>query len=94
MCKKIDKGLVYAFRTRPDFAQNLADAGFRFMNLANNHMNDFGPEGIESTIRALTNVGIKYGGPNGEIGRFEIGRKKNSSYLFLNLSWHQYNIRN
>jgi len=74
--KKIEKGRCYAFRTPPSFAKNLADAGFDFMNLANNHMNDFGPEGIESTIAALTNVGIKYGGPGGEIGQFEVDGKK------------------
>jgi len=70
--KKVQQGRTYAFRTPPNFAQYLADAGFDFMNLANNHMNDFGPGGIESTIESLEGVGIQSGGPHGKIGKFEI----------------------
>jgi hypothetical protein len=70
--KKVKKGRVYAFRTPPEFARNLFDAGFDFINLANNHMNDFGQAGIESTIKTLTDLGIKCGGPNGKMGKFEI----------------------
>lgn len=73
--KKIVKGRCYAFRTPPDFVNNLADAGFDFMNIANNHMNDFGNTGIISTIRALKNVGIKSGGAYGQIGQFLINGK-------------------
>jgi hypothetical protein len=74
--KKVKKGRVYAFRTPPEFAQNLFDAGFDFINLANNHMNDFGQSGIKSTIETLTDLGIKSGGPNGKIGKFEIDSVK------------------
>jgi hypothetical protein len=70
--KKVKKGRVYAFRTPPEFAGSLAEAGFDFMNLANNHMNDFGYDGIASTMRALEEVGIEYGGPYGQVGHLEI----------------------
>lgn len=70
--KKVKKGRVYAFRTPPEFAGSLAEAGFDFMNLANNHMNDFGYDGIASTMRALEEVGIEYGGPHGQIAHLEI----------------------
>jgi hypothetical protein len=70
--KRVQQGKTYAFRTPPDFAQHLADAGFDFMNLANNHMNDFGQGGIESTIESLEDVGIQSGGPHGKIGKFTI----------------------
>jgi hypothetical protein len=70
--KKVEKGKVYAFRTPPSYASHLAEAGFDFMNLANNHMNDFGPQGVESTKKELAACGIAYGGPGGNIGRFEI----------------------
>ncbi|MCK4941333.1 CapA family protein [candidate division WOR-3 bacterium] len=70
--KKTAKGKVYAFRTPPSFAQHLADAGFDFFNLANNHLNDFGSQGITSTMKTLTDYGIEYGGPNGKVGEFEI----------------------
>jgi hypothetical protein len=71
--KKPKQGKVYAFRTPPSFAQHLADAGFDFLNLANNHLNDFGTEGIISTMKTLTDYGIDYGGVNGKVGEFEIG---------------------
>jgi hypothetical protein len=70
--KKVKKGRCYAFRTPTDFAENLADAGFDFLNLANNHMNDFGMGGIVSTMIALDSAGIQCGGPLGKIGQFEI----------------------
>jgi len=60
--KKVQKGRCYAFRTPPDWAGNLLNAGFDFMNLANNHMNDFGAEGIKGTQNALSDVGLTYGG--------------------------------
>ncbi len=74
--KQIKKGRCYAFRTPPDFANNLVHAGFDFMNLANNHMNDFGYNGIVSTVKALTDVGIQSGGPYEKIGQFEIDSLK------------------
>ena len=70
--KKMKKGKVYAFRTAPTFAEHLSDAGFDFMNLANNHVNDFGLHGISSTMRTLGEYGIEYGGVHGEVGEFDI----------------------
>ncbi len=70
--KRMKRGKVYAFRTPPSFARHLVDAGFDFMNLANNHLNDFGAQGITSTVKTLTDHGIRYGGVNGNVGEFEI----------------------
>ncbi len=70
--KKIEKGRRYAFRTPPAYAQFLVEAGFDCMNLANNHMNDFGIGGIESTIKALTIAGLQYCGPYGRTARFDV----------------------
>jgi len=66
--KKIEKGKVYAFKTPPHYAEYLFNAGFDFVNLKNNHINDFGPEGLISTINALEKFEIKYGNDenNGE----------------------------
>jgi len=69
--KKVQRGRCYAFRTPPQFANNVSEAGFDFLNLANNHMNDFGYDGITSTMEALEEVGIEYGGPYGQIGHLE-----------------------
>jgi len=74
--KKIEKGRCYAFRTPPKFARFLSDASFDFLNFANNHTHDFGQEGIASTIRAVIDVGIKIGGQDYSIGRFEIRNRK------------------
>jgi hypothetical protein len=70
--KEVKKGRCYAFRTPPDWAENLINAGFDFLNLANNHMNDFGPGGIKGTIRALTDVGLVYGGAYEKVGKFNV----------------------
>ncbi len=70
--KKIEKGRCYAFRTPPAYVSFLVDAGFDCMNLANNHMNDFGAGGIGSTIKTISNAGLKYCGAYGHIARFEI----------------------
>ena len=57
----------YAFRTPTSYAPLLQDAGYDFLSMANNHANDFGPEGIESTERCLQQLDIKYAGISGHI---------------------------
>jgi hypothetical protein len=53
----------YAFRTPTALAPRLVDAGFTHLNLANNHANDYGPAGRESTERILDSLGIRLYGP-------------------------------
>ena len=74
--KTIEKGKCYAFRTPPEYGQYLADAGFDFMNCANNHANDFGADGVASTKKVLSDIGLKSGGPGSDIGEFEIAGHK------------------
>lgn len=57
----------YAFRTPTFLAPRLTDAGFTHMNLANNHANDLGPGGRQSTEQALEAEGMKLYGPMGRI---------------------------
>jgi hypothetical protein len=57
----------YAFRTPTLLAPRLVEAGFTHMNLANNHANDLGSVGRESTERILDSLGIKLYGPLGRI---------------------------
>jgi len=52
----------HAFRMPEHYAEYLKDAGFDYMNLANNHSGDFGVVGRESTKNTLESYGIKYGG--------------------------------
>lgn len=52
----------YAFRTPVQFALRLSEAGYNFLSLANNHTNDFGLSGIQSTMQSLDHIGIRYAG--------------------------------
>ena len=52
----------YSFRMPTKYAPRLKEAGFDFLSMANNHANDFGLEGIESTERCLDEQGILYAG--------------------------------
>lgn len=52
----------YVFRMPVAYTENLADAGFDFMGMANNHVNDFGEPGRRSTMSALRDAGIAFAG--------------------------------
>ena len=49
------------------FAPLLKDAGYDFLSMANNHANDFGTEGIESTERCLKEQDIRFSGIAGRV---------------------------
>ncbi len=49
-------------RGSPDWAPVLRDAGIGLVTLANNHIMDYGPEGLEQTLDALRLAGIRYVG--------------------------------
>jgi hypothetical protein len=57
----------YAFLTPPMLAPRLVEAGFTHLNLANNHANDFGPEGRATTEQVFDSLGIRTYGPLGSI---------------------------
>lgn len=54
--------VCYIFRTPVSYAENLVDAGFDVMSLANNHAGDFGNTGRESTMSVLDSLNISYAG--------------------------------
>ncbi|MBI4199786.1 MAG: CapA family protein [Chloroflexi bacterium] len=58
---KIQPGQSY-YRAAPNVAQVLADVGFDAVSLANNHMMDYGPEGLTQTLELLRQAGIRYAG--------------------------------
>ncbi|MBI5577135.1 MAG: CapA family protein [Deltaproteobacteria bacterium] len=63
--KKRGKNLCFEFRTPARYVRHLQTAGFNVLNVANNHSFDFGPEGVENTILALDNTGVRAtGGEN------------------------------
>jgi poly-gamma-glutamate capsule biosynthesis protein CapA/YwtB (metallophosphatase superfamily) len=64
-----DSTACHAFRAPPDYAEHLRDGGFQLMNLANNHGNDYGPDGRVNTQAALDAAGIAH---TGERDQFEV----------------------
>ena len=52
----------YIFKFPPSIAQNLKDAGFNLMNLANNHTTDHGAKGLTDTMNTLNEYGIAWFG--------------------------------
>ena len=52
----------YTFRVNPDFSAGLKNAGFDVVNLANNHIFDYGPDGLFDTITTLDSTGIAFCG--------------------------------
>ena len=66
--------LCYAFLTPTVLAPRLVEAGFTHLNLANNHANDFGPEGRATTERLLDSLGVRTYGPLGSIAMDTVRR--------------------
>lgn len=64
-CSKKPSKHTFAFRTPTTYAPRLSEAGYDFLCLANNHANDFGSEGIRSTMHCLKAEGIGYSGIRG-----------------------------
>lgn len=65
----------FIFRMPPAMVGNLTDAGFDFMGIANNHINDFGQPGRASTIKTLREAGIATAGLKGVCETSVIERK-------------------
>ena len=60
-----DPSICFAFKMPTRYAKHLVNAGFDFVGIANNHINDFGPEAIASTQKVLKENGIAYAGLRG-----------------------------
>jgi poly-gamma-glutamate synthesis protein (capsule biosynthesis protein) len=57
----------FNFRARPSTVSVLIDAGVRVVSLANNHLMDYGSEGVEDTIATLDAAGIAHFGAGGTL---------------------------
>lgn len=55
-------GKAYTFQAATSTAQNLELFGTDLVNLANNHVYDYGEEGLRKTMDAITSMGIPYVG--------------------------------
>jgi poly-gamma-glutamate synthesis protein (capsule biosynthesis protein) len=61
--EKLDFGRKrYWYRGRPEAARALATVGVKVVSLANNHILDFGAEGLSDSIQALETAGIAHCG--------------------------------
>jgi cell wall-associated NlpC family hydrolase len=72
------KSGCYFFRMPDRYVNYLVDAGFDVMNIANNHMGDFGAPGRENTVKVLKDAGLHHAGLKDvcETSRFEINGVK------------------
>jgi hypothetical protein len=63
-CPITDRGVKtpkpYNFRMRPDYARVYPQAGIELVNLANNHIYDYGDEGLFDTISYLDSIGVMH----------------------------------
>jgi len=57
---KFDKR--FTFKVPPKYASGLNEAGFDVVTLANNHMLDYGIEGLSNTIKTLDSIGVAFCG--------------------------------
>jgi poly-gamma-glutamate capsule biosynthesis protein CapA/YwtB (metallophosphatase superfamily) len=54
--------VCYVFRSPEHYVQNLVEAGFDIMSLANNHAGDFGEAGRQRSMKTLEEAGILHAG--------------------------------
>ncbi|MCH5318684.1 MAG: CapA family protein [Paramuribaculum sp.] len=52
----------FIFRMPPEYVTNLLEAGYDFVGIANNHINDFGEPGRQSTMKTLRDAGLAHAG--------------------------------
>lgn len=77
--------LCFTFRMPPYLAPRLTEAGFDFMNVANNHAEDFLAEGVDSTFRYLQEAGLAVAG-NRRVGPTAIIERKGLKIGFTGFS--------
>lgn len=56
----------FVFRMPRKYASLLTEAGVDAVSVANNHVNDLGPEGLASSMATLDSLGIAYSGIEGK----------------------------
>ncbi|MFI9809137.1 CapA family protein [Streptomyces sp. NPDC052301] len=66
-CDDNDSPHCFAFHAPPSYSHWLKKAGFTVMNVANNHIDDFGAEGRRETFAALRSAHLPYTGRLGQI---------------------------
>jgi hypothetical protein len=85
-------GSCFVFRSPTRYATYLRDAGIDVVSLANNHAQDFGDPGRDSTMRTLDAVGIRHSGREGDIAEWTTHGRRFALVAFApNVGSHQLN---
>jgi hypothetical protein len=88
----VTSGSCYVFRSPTRYAAYLREAGFDVMSLANNHAQDFGDPGRDSSMQALSAVGIRHSGREGDVAEWEVKGRRVALVAFApNVGSHQLN---
>ena len=74
--KKYVPGRSYAFRFPASIARTLRDLPVHAVTIANNHSNDYGPEGFRDTEMYLKEVGVHVTGLKGSYSVREVSGKR------------------
>lgn len=82
----------YFFRTPPEMAVRLKEAGFDYLCMANNHTKDFGSAGIRATEKTLDRIGIKYSGISGH-DELAIVERGGIRYGFCSFGHNSYTLK-
>jgi hypothetical protein len=77
----------HAFRAPPGYAGHLREAGFDLLNLANNHGNDYGPEGRANTRAALDRQQLAHTGDRDQITVVEAAGTRVAVLGFSAYAW-------
>ena len=78
-CKNPD--ICYVFRMPEYYVKNLTNAGFHVMNMANNHVHDFGRAGALNTHKLLTKADIQVIGLE-DVCEYAIFKRNNLTFGF------------
>jgi poly-gamma-glutamate capsule biosynthesis protein CapA/YwtB (metallophosphatase superfamily) len=82
----------FVFRSPTRYATYLREAGFDVVSLANNHAQDFGDPGRDSTMQALDAVGILHSGREGDVAEWTVKGRRVAMIAFApNVGSHQLN---
>jgi poly-gamma-glutamate capsule biosynthesis protein CapA/YwtB (metallophosphatase superfamily) len=85
--KDTSKGMVFAFRSPPEYAKLFSQVGFDVMSVANNHSMDFGNVGFKDTINNLNAAGVKAVGAKNQILYTKV---KNIPVAWIGFCFYQY----
>lgn len=77
----------HQFRAPPGYAVQLRNAGFKLLNLANNHAFDYGPTGHRNTQRALEQHGLAHTGDPDQITVVTVNAVRVAVLGFSSYSW-------